>query len=414
MFQLSSNSAALSRVLTDTSVTDITNTLYNTIVGGSLINYNPVIVDSNDMVVSYDETMWYIDNINNVVVFVNMPVLITPITITFAQYIGNYGVGTLQTGPTGPGLTGDMGSTGPTGPGLTGSTGHTGPTGPGLTGDTGYTGPTGPGLTGSTGYTGPTGPGLTGSTGHTGPTGPGLTGDTGPVGSTGITGSGLTGSTGPTGLGMTGPTGLGMTGPAGLGGFTNLVVYITGSGNFTVPTNITLLYVELLGGGGGGAGVYSSSQGGGGGGSGGYLEAYMTVTPGQIIAYSVGAGGKSSSSGSNTTFNTLIAEGGSNGTIYAQGNGGGVIGPYTFGISGFAAQNAGFGGIGEPGSQGANSPKGYGQGGLLIGAATGYTNVLNGNNAQGYGVGGGGASANSGTATIPGGAGTGGFIRISY
>ena len=179
LYELSSSPTNLTQVLTDTSVTDLANTLYNTINGGALINYNPVIIDSANTALPYNESTWFIDSINHKVVFISGSTLVEPLTIIFAQYIGSYGIGYGSTGPTG--------TTGYTGP-----TGTTGSTGPGLTGPTGPLGS----ITGSTGYTG--------TTGTTGPTGPGLTGPTGPIGSiTGATGyTGVTGFTGPSYIGF--------------------------------------------------------------------------------------------------------------------------------------------------------------------------------------------------------------------
>ena len=235
LYELSSNPTTLTQVLTDTSVTDLANTLYNTINGGALINYNPVIIDSANTALPYNESTWFIDSINHKVVFISGSTLVEPLTLIFAQYIGSYGIGYGSTGPTG--VTGSTGPglTGPTGPigSITGATGYTGPTG--------VTGITGPGLTGPTGslgtITGPTG--YTGPTGVTGVTGPGLTGPTGPLGTiTGPTGyTGITGTTGVTGPGLTGPTGpiSTITGPTGYTGSTGS----TGNTGYTGITGST-------------------------------------------------------------------------------------------------------------------------------------------------------------------------------
>src|ERR1051325_5712531 len=88
-----------------------------------------------------------------------------------------------------------------------------------------------------------------------------------------------------------------------------------GSGNWTVPVGIYVLEVECVGGGGGG-GAYVNPWGGGGG---GYVYKRMSVSPGDVIAYDVGAGGTASTGtgnstdGDDTTFGTLTAGGGSNG-----------------------------------------------------------------------------------------------------
>lgn len=101
------------------------------------------------------------------------------------------------------------------------------------------------------------------------------------------------------------------------------VTYATpGSGTFTVPRLATTLTVEGWGGGGSGgstAGTPNSASSAGGGG--GYFKRNLAVTPGQVIAWTVGAGGASPPSGpnnglpgGNTTFGpTLIAYGGGGG-----------------------------------------------------------------------------------------------------
>ncbi len=55
--------------------------------------------------------------------------------------------------------------------------------------------------------------------------------------------------------------------------------------------------IAASGGGGGGAGGTASQQGAVGGGEGGYAEAYLTVTPGQVITYTVADGGVGGTAG---------------------------------------------------------------------------------------------------------------------
>jgi len=196
VFQLTNNQTALSSVVINTRVCDISHTLYNMLYGLPLLNYNPVLIDAYNNSLPYNENLWFIDSINNKVVFVVPTTLIQPFQLIFAQYIGPYGglgnsggtsVGI--TGPTGPasvGTTGPTGSPGPAGVGTTGPTGSPGPAGVGTTGPTGSPGPAGVGTTGPTGSPGPTGVGTTGPTGSPGPTG-----YTGPVGYTGATGAGV-------------------------------------------------------------------------------------------------------------------------------------------------------------------------------------------------------------------------------
>ena len=61
-------------------------------------------------------------------------------------------------------------------------------------------------------------------------------------------------------------------------------LYATGSGTFTVPSNVDRIGIELQGGGGAG-----SNNGGGAGGN--YIAFVIDVTPGWSIPYAVGAGG---------------------------------------------------------------------------------------------------------------------------
>ena len=69
---------------------------------------------------------------------------------------------------------------------------------------------------------------------------------------------------------------------------------LTGSGNYSVPTNISLLKVVIFGAGGGGGGGVSDTgdnDGGGGGGSGCVTVTYMSVSGGDSIPYACGSGG---------------------------------------------------------------------------------------------------------------------------
>jgi hypothetical protein len=79
-------------------------------------------------------------------------------------------------------------------------------------------------------------------------------------------------------------------------GVPNQVVFTSGSSTWTVPTGVTSVQVEMVGGGGGGSGggtLYGSTAYdiGGGGGASGTAIVTLNVTPGQNLAYTVGAGG---------------------------------------------------------------------------------------------------------------------------
>ncbi len=101
-----------------------------------------------------------------------------------------------------------------------------------------------------------------------------------------------------------------------------------GSGSFTVPPNVTSL--EILAGGAGAGSGGADGDGGvsGSGGGGGVVWGRLTVTPGQVIAWVVGAGGAggatsttNGSNGADTTFGGTITAGGGTGG-QSQANGG--------------------------------------------------------------------------------------------
>lgn len=170
--------------------------------------------------------------------------------------------------------------------------------------------------------------------------------------------------------------------------FKNLSV-ISVSGNFTVPAGVTLLDVELWGGGGGGGGSGSGGGTAGGGGAGGYARGIFAVTPGQVIACTIGAGGNgggaggAGSGGGSTSFGALMS---------ATGGGGGQPNP---------SGNAGSGGTGTGGTINITSSSGS------TGAAS---NVQGGAGATASfgGGGGGGAQGAAGAGAVPGGGGGGG------
>lgn len=105
----------------------------------------------------------------------------------------------------------------------------------------------------------------------------------------------------------------------------------TGSGNFTVPGGVFSIEVECVGGGGGGDFTNSGNAFGGGGG--GYCYKRWSVSPGQVIPYTIGSGGVRTSpentatntNGNDTSFNTTqIAYGGLKGS--SGGTGGTFVG----------------------------------------------------------------------------------------
>ena len=80
-------------------------------------------------------------------------------------------------------------------------------------------------------------------------------------------------------------------------------IYATGSGTFTVPSNVNKIGIELQGGGGAG-----SNNGGGAGGN--YIAFVINVTPGWSITYAAGIGGTYNGSisgvSSTVTINSIL------------------------------------------------------------------------------------------------------------
>ncbi len=177
-----------------------------------------------------------------------------------------------------------------------------------------------------------------------------------------------------------------------------------GAGNFTVPVGVYVLEVECVGAGGGGGGTDPDCNGGGGG---GYVYKRMAVTPGDIIAYSVGAAGTASTGGNagdggDTTFGTLTAGGGKGGDAN-KGAGGTAAG----GDLNIPGENGAYGGgvLSETTKRtGGGSGRGMGYGGWINGATVTLP--------TGYGAGGhGDAEAAGGFASS---AGTDGVIIIKW
>lgn len=217
-------------------------------------------------------------------------------------------------------------------------------------------------------------------------------------------------------------------GPFLLYGNANTVfVTLTGSGNWTAPASVTSVGVFALGGGAGGL-----AGPGGGGGGGEYAAQTVPVTPGNLYAYSVGAGGGSGANGGNTTMAsdtvTTTAHGGQAGpggaggsgstaTVHHNGGGGGAGGGVgTVGGGG----GGGAGGPFSPGNSGRNSSGSTGgaggaavSGNLALNPGPGGNGGNSGANGQtpaGFGGGGGG----KGLGAAADGSGANGTIVLIY
>lgn len=101
-----------------------------------------------------------------------------------------------------------------------------------------------------------------------------------------------------------------------------------GTSNWTVPNGIYKVFAEVIGAGGGGGGGSASSSGfgGSGGGAGGSASRWCDVTPGQVIAVTVGAGGVAGISpstgagaGGTSSFGSYCSATGGQGGVTASG-----------------------------------------------------------------------------------------------
>lgn len=216
----------------------------------------------------------------------------------------------------------------------------------------------------------------------------------------------------------------------------------TSSGTFTVPGGVSQLYVSAVAGGGGagggaGSAGATSSVGGGGGGGGGAGQSaqrqLLSVTPGQVISVSIGAGGGGGGGGAASGTAGGTGGAGSNtviGTITLAGGGGGAAGgPLTSNVVGGGGAGGG-GGSGYPGGSdgtdgnytgngGASGSSPFGGGGKSGRAAsTGPgSNGSNGGGGGGYGAGGGGGGGVYGSVAFAagaGGTGAAGYALIEY
>jgi hypothetical protein len=203
------------------------------------------------------------------------------------------------------------------------------------------------------------------------------------------------------------------------------------SGTFTVPAGVNSITVDAYGGGGAGGGSTNAGAGqnaarvGAGGGGGGYAKGVFTVTPGDVITVTVGAGGigVSGASGGNGGNSTLslpefIALGGTGGSGNTIGGtpAGGAGGTGSVGNAG--TQNGVSGSAGATGNRvvGGAGGAGGGPNGGDGGAARGDDGVgaFNGFNGENFGGGGGGGRTRRNGGNSSGGNGANGVVIIAY
>lgn len=189
----------------------------------------------------------------------------------------------------------------------------------------------------------------------------------------------------------------------GLSSFTS-----PGTTSFTVPSGVYRVWITLTGGGGGGGNGGWFDPGGGGGAGITIINCPLSVSPGQNLTVTVGAGGAAASNGGNTTVSGCPPAyggraGGSGGSNIGEEGSPGAAGYYGAG-SGWAGDGAKSSGLYPPGSGNGGGASFWGAGGNGNGGAGSAPA------ASAYGAGG-GAGWNPYQA---GGSGRGGRVIIAW
>jgi len=214
-----------------------------------------------------------------------------------------------------------------------------------------------------------------------------------------------------------------------------LVIVAPGTGEFTIPEGIDSVTVKAWGGGGSGgsasndAVAYQSRGGGGAGGSFAFVK--RKVTAGQVLSYTLGAGGIAAPDGfTNYSVNTVQNGGtssvklGSDFIALAQGGPGGqnIAGAFASGTGGTAPKSSNIGDVvyygGNGGTANSNST---GSGGGSAGAAGNGGDATTGSTAGGLAGASGGAVGGNGfnstnvgnPGNVPGAGGSGAAVRAS-
>lgn len=160
----------------------------------------------------------------------------------------------------------------------------------------------------------------------------------------------------------------------GVAGFTNIQIFETGSGTWTIPPGITACKITVVGGGGGGGGrgtsTPTSSFGAGGGGGGTAIGYYTNLTPGNTLSYSVGTGGagggNNGASGSAGTATSVSSGTQTISTISAGGGSGGASNANNASILGGAGGTASGGSINILGQRGSINANQLAHGGATL------------------------------------------------
>lgn len=195
--------------------------------------------------------------------------------------------------------------------------------------------------------------------------------------------------------------------PTEKGGF-SFQSYFISSGSFVVPEFIYKLKITAIGAGGGGFdNGASSSSGAGGGGS--FGCSIVDVIPGQVIPYTIGAGGVAGNpgtAGGATTILGFSAGGGAGGVAIGTGGAGGTATGFTINLSGQYGMANTTGSANEADANGGDAAGWGGKGGVVGANATTVGR-------NGLSPGGGGSGSANGVSTTAGN-GAGGAILIEW
>lgn len=195
-----------------------------------------------------------------------------------------------------------------------------------------------------------------------------------------------------------------------------------GSTTLTIPDGIHEIYVTLVGAGGGGGGGQTTSGatpriGGGGGASGGVVKSWLSVTPGQVLNITVGAGGTGGAHSTSPTVGHDGNDGGGSlivGILVAQGGKGGKGSTGTIGQGG----DGYFGQTSARGGSTLNDIGGNGAASILAPGATGSipdgSHVADSGFLGSGGAGGGSALGSPGVGGAAGGKGGDGYVKIEW
>lgn len=190
-------------------------------------------------------------------------------------------------------------------------------------------------------------------------------------------------------------------------------VNTAGAGTYTIPAGVTAVNIQIWGSGGSGGGCSTSGNSGSGAGGGAYSSKTITVSPGDIINYTIGAGAAAATAGSNgNNGNSTTASHTPTGTLMtANGGNKGNANSTTGGIGGTATGGA----INTPGANGGAGGTNTGGAGGAGGNTTGTGGNGGTNNAgtAGTAPGGGGGGAEKNNTNVAGGAGANGRIIIT-